>query len=61
VESTITVAEKKEMPRGGYVHTMPLHHTEEFYHDLRGRANENLALPTALSIDNAFLQTVTFR
>ena len=37
---------------------MPLHHSEEFYHDLRGRANENLALSTALSIDDAFLQTV---
>jgi hypothetical protein len=35
---------------------MTLHDTEEFHHDLRGRANENLALSTALSIDNVFLQ-----
>ena len=43
------------------MHTMPLHDTKEFYHDLRGRANENLALSTALSVDNIFLQRVTFR
>lgn len=35
---------------------MALHDAEEFHHDLRGRANENLALSTALSIDNVFLQ-----
>jgi len=45
----------------GNVHTMSLHDTEEFYHDLRGWANENLALSTALSIDYIFLQRVTFR
>ena len=43
----------------GDMHTMPLHDAEEFYHDLRGRANENLALSTALSVDNVFLQRFT--
>lgn len=41
--------------------TMALHDTEEFHHDLRGRANENLALSTTLSVDNAFLQNIAFR
>ena len=36
--------------------TVALHDAEKFHHDLRGRANENLALSTTLSIDNAFLQ-----
>jgi hypothetical protein len=40
---------------------MPLHYTEEFHYNLRRRADENLALATALSIDDAFLQTVAFR
>ena len=43
------------------MHTMSLHDTEELYHDLRGRAYENLALSTALSVDNVFLQRATFR
>jgi hypothetical protein len=60
-KSTITAAEKKKTPRRGYVHTMPLHYTEEFHHNLRRRANESLALSTALSIDDAVLQTVAFR
>jgi hypothetical protein len=38
-----------------------LHNAEEFHHDLRGRANENLALPTTLSVDDAFLQKIAFR
>jgi hypothetical protein len=42
-------------------HTMALHNTEEFYHDLRRRANENLALSTPLSIDNVFLQRTVLR
>jgi hypothetical protein len=50
----------EEKPKGN-MHTMPLHDTEEFYHDLRGRAYENLALSTALSVDNVFLQRFTFR
>ncbi len=40
---------------------MALHDTEEFHHDLRGRANEYLALSTTLSVDNAFLQNIAFR
>jgi hypothetical protein len=40
---------------------MSLHDTEEFYNDLRGRADENLALSTTLSVDNAFLQKIAFR
>ena len=40
---------------------MTLHDAEEFHHDLRGRANENLALSTTLSVDNAFLQNIAFR
>jgi hypothetical protein len=45
-------------PRGNTerVHTMALHDTEEFHHDLRRRANKNLALSTALSVDHVFLQ-----
>jgi hypothetical protein len=38
------------------VHTMALHDTEEFHHNLRRRANKNLALSTALSVDHVFLQ-----
>jgi hypothetical protein len=52
---------KKKTPRRGYVHTMPLHYTEKFHHNFRRRANENLALSTALSIDDAFLKKVAFR
>jgi hypothetical protein len=37
------------------MHTMPLHDTEELHHNLRGWANENLALSTALGVDNVFL------
>jgi hypothetical protein len=40
---------------------MALHDTEEFHHDLRGRANENLAFPTTLGVDNASLQKIAFR
>jgi len=32
--------------------TVPLHDTQEFYNNLGGRSDENLALATALSIDN---------
>jgi hypothetical protein len=56
-----TIAEAEKMKLGGYAHTMPLHDTEELHHDLGGRANENLALSTALSIDDVFLQTMSFR
>lgn len=56
-----TIAEAEKMKLGGYAHTMPLHDTKELHHDLRGRANENLALSTALSIDDVFLQTMSFR
>jgi hypothetical protein len=41
--------------------TVTLHDAEEFHHYLRGRANENLALSTALSVDNAFLKNIPFR
>ncbi len=37
-------------------HTMTLHDSEEFDNDLRGRADENLALSTPLSVYNVFLQ-----
>lgn len=40
---------------------MALHDAEEFHHDFRGRANENLTLSTTLSVDNAFLQNIAFR
>jgi len=45
----------------GKTRTMALHDAEEFHHDFRGRANENLALSTTLSVDNAFLQNIAFR
>ena len=35
--------------------TMALHDTEELDDDLRGRADENLALATALSVDDVVL------
>ena len=38
--------------------TMTLHDTEELDDDFRGRTDENLALATALSVDNVVLNTV---
>lgn len=37
---------------------MTLHHAQKFHDDLRGRANENLTLALAFSIDNIVLYSI---
>ena len=53
---TIAIAAKCRKIKRREARTVSLHDTEELYNDLRGRANENLALSTTLSVDDAFLQ-----
>jgi hypothetical protein len=53
--SSRTIAEENRLKMEG-AHTMTLHDTEEFDHDLRGRTDESLALSTPLSVDNVILQ-----
>lgn len=42
-----------------YGRTMTLHDTEELHDDLRRRTDENLALSTALGVDNVVLHIVS--